>query len=260
LVNFSDELSSIASLVKNVLSDGGKLEVCQRLTQGIFYIYGMGVEGDVVEFGTMTGKTAVALSAAISICSRDLAYSDTMHGFNRARCLYLFDSFEGLPVASRDEDKSSPHVLSGVWGRGGCKGLSAEGLLEVCSKFLDISRIKVVKGWFKDTVDSNLSSPLALIHIDGDLYESAIDALDPLFAKGLVSKGAIIFFDDWNCNRSDPSFGERRAWSDLVDKYSIDFSDEGGYGIVSHKFIVHGYSSMLAKMPVDVFVNPTILP
>ena len=240
------EFASIASETKNILRDGGKLEVCQKLAHGVYYIYGMGVKGDVAEFGTMTGKTAVALSTAISECSRSLASSDSMHGCSRPRCLYLFDSFEGLPLASCDEDVLSPHVSSGVWGRGTCKGLTAEGLLELCAKYLDISRIRVVKGWFKDTVDSTLSSPLALIHVDGDLYESAIDALDPLFTKGLVSNGALILFDDWNCNRSDPAYGEKKAWKDLVAKHGIVYSDEGAYGIAGHRFIVHSYSSISA--------------
>jgi hypothetical protein len=106
----------ISKLAKLAIRDCGKFEVCWKLSQGIYYIYGMGVEGDVVEFGTMTGVTASALSAAISECSRVMAGSDARHGYDRQRLLYLFDSFEGLPAATRKEDFLSPHVASGIWG------------------------------------------------------------------------------------------------------------------------------------------------
>ena len=236
------EFDRIASEVKLSLQDGAKVEICQKLAQGVFYAYGMGVKGDIVEFGTMTGKTAVALATAISECSRDLAYSDRMHGYSANRQLYLFDSFEGLPTATCEEDTSSPHVSSGIWGKGTCIGLDPGGLQELCSRYLDKERVRVVKGWFKDTVTPTLKSPLALIHVDCDLYESAMDALDPIFSQGLVSNGAMLFFDDFNCNRSDPGFGERKAWSDLVSKYKIVFSDQGAYGIAGHRFIIHEYS------------------
>lgn len=76
-----------------------------------------------------------------------------------------------------------------------------------------------------------MNSPIALVRVDGDLCESAMDALDPVFGSGLISNGALICFDDFNCNRADPSFGERKAWSDLVNKYHIEYSDQGSYGI-----------------------------
>jgi hypothetical protein len=39
-----------------------------------------------------------------------------------------------------------------------------------------------------------------------------MDALVPPFGRGMISEGAVILFDDWNCNRANPAFGERRAW------------------------------------------------
>lgn len=241
-LRFERRLSAIVTEASYAVEDDGRLEVCRKLAQGVSYVYASGVQGDFAEFGTMTGMTAAALSVAINGCSKRFAMSELMHGFTAGRDLYLFDSFEGLPRSSRDEDRLSPHVSSGVWGKGACKGLTPDKLLSVCSRYLDRARIHVIKGWFKHTVQPTISSPLALIHVDGDLYESAMDALDPLFENGLISSGALIFFDDYNCNRSDPAFGERKAWVDLVSKYNIIFSDQGHYAIVGHQFIVHAYS------------------
>jgi hypothetical protein len=57
----------------------------------------------------------------------------------------------------------------------------------------------------------------------------------------MVSPGAVIHFDDWDCNRADPGLGERRAWSEAVSKFGIEYSDCGQYGWGSRKVIVHSY-------------------
>jgi O-methyltransferase len=71
-----------------------------------------------------------------------------------------------------------------------------------------------------------------------------MDALVPLFERNQISEGAIILFDDWNCNHASNKFGERKAWySDLRTRFFIQFSDEGSYGVAGHKFIIHNYKS-----------------
>lgn len=99
--------------------------------------------------------------------------------------------------------------------------------------------------WFKDTVPTlDRSQKFSLIHIDGDLYESAIDVLDTLFQREQISNGAMILFDDWNCNSAEPTLGERRAFTEICEKYDIHFSDAGSYGVACHKFIIHQYTSI----------------
>jgi len=244
---YSPDFKKIARDVTDhlAISNQTNPEVYKRLSEGVYYVFGMGVEGDIAEFGTMSGRTAVALSAAINYCNDALIASDKLHGFSGERKLWLFDSFEDLPSASTSIDKNSLHVASGIWGRGTCLGMSADALLNLTSSFLSKSKIIIVKGWFKDTVPNIPSDKkFSMLHIDGDLYESAIDVLDSLFSRNMISKGAQIFFDDWNCNAADPNFGERLAWQEMIVKYNIIHSDEGSYGTVSHRFIVHNYHSI----------------
>ena len=60
------------------------------------------------------------------------------------------------------------------------------------SKIIPSSQLKVVKGYFEDTLDSHLpNTKAALIHMDCDLYSSAKYVLGKLLAKGRVSKKAI---------------------------------------------------------------------
>jgi len=208
--------------------------VKKQLIMGVEYAYLAGVKGDIVEFGTQTGRTAKILSFAINM-NRKLE-----------KCIFpknllLFDSFEGLPEIKSDIDKSHPFVKPNGWHKGTLKGLNPKALLKVVREGgLDSSRIKIYAGWFNETIDTLPDdTKLALLHIDSDLYQSAIDVLDGCFSKGFISEGAIIFFDDWNL--ASPRFGERRAWREMVEKYNVEYSDEGGYAWNAHKFIVHSY-------------------
>jgi len=80
-----------------------------------------------------------------------------------------------------------------------------------------------------------------MLHIDCDLYQSTMDVLQHVFRSRMVAEGAIILFDDWNCDRACPSRGERKAWSEICSQYLVQASDLGSYGWAGQKFIVHQY-------------------
>jgi hypothetical protein len=79
----------------------------------------------------------------------------------------------------------------------------------------------------------------AMVHLDCDLYSSTIEVLEHLFRQRLIADGCVICFDDWNCNRSSPRYGQRRAWNEITEKFPVEYSDCGDYAVLSHKFIVH---------------------
>ncbi|BDA83949.1 hypothetical protein Sa4125_14910 [Aureimonas sp. SA4125] len=212
------------------------------MSEGIAAIYGYDVDGAIAEFGTMTGRTATGIARAIASCDSTLAYAVSAYK-HAPRKLYLFDSFIGLPASEKDSvDAQSPHVKDNVWSPGSCHGVSPDELRRMVGAHLAADRFEIVSGWFSDTVPA-LPGDLrfALLHVDSDLYSSAMDVLDGLFSRGMVQKGALIYFDDWNCNRADPQFGERRAWRDCVERYGIEYSDDGTYGIFARRFVVHNY-------------------
>jgi O-methyltransferase len=238
-LSFFDQIGK--AVVRHLRGNNQRLEVHKKLAEGVSYIVGMAVEGDIAEFGTMTGRSAVALATALDFVNEESYVADELHGIG-SRKLWLFDSFEGLPEARFNIDAVSPHVAAGIWGKGTCKGLTPEGLTAVVSRYLKNSEFRVIKGWFKDTVPSIPSGTrFAFVHIDGDLYESALDVLDALFERNMISRGALIYFDDWNCNAGNPRMGERRAWQEMVEKYVVEFSDMGPYGIACNRFMVHDY-------------------
>lgn len=232
------DYQKIADCITQDISGEWQAEVYRALARGVMYCCGMGVNGDIAEFGTMTGKSAIAISVALALMNKKY------HGDDRGgKKAWFFDSFRGLPPARFDVDKLSPHVMKGVWAEGTCKGLSAKQFESLIMQILPRQYFEVREGFFSETVPAiDHAQKFAMLHIDGDLYESAIDVLDTLFARNQVSAGALVLFDDWNCNGASPSFGERRAWSELIAKYNIDFSDEGAYSHASHKFIIHEYT------------------
>jgi hypothetical protein len=203
--------------------------IADALLFALEYVAGASVEGDVVEFGTMTGRTATVLAAA-------------MASFRHPGNLHLFDSFSGLPEATSQFDRSSFHVKDGVWSEGTLQGISPSALRLKCRRYLPDNRIVIYEGWFSDTIKKlPEGQKFGLIHVDSDLYQSTIDVLDPLFGRGMVSEGAALLFDDWNCNRASNQMGERRAWRELSEKYRVDYSDGGDYGWAGHRFTIHAY-------------------
>jgi len=213
-------------------------EVAKALSLAVLYAYGADVEGDIAEFGTMSGSTAQAIAIAI-------VAAEARSPWMTKKQLNLFDSFEGLPEISSEVDANSPHVLTGVWAPKGCKILSMPELRRVVERLLPSSRITFHKGWFIDTIKLLPNTTrFSVIHFDGDLYSSMMDALMPCFERGFITDGAIICFDDWNCNKSSDAFGERRAWKELVEKYNIKFSHAGNYGWACTKMIIHSYDSI----------------
>jgi len=215
------------------------IEISKILAKSVAYVQGQGVKGDIAEFGTMTGQTAVALATATNLYN--IIYRKDFRGTKK---LHFFDSFEGLPESRFNIDQKSLFVSNGVWTKGSCQGLSISEFSRLISNHINKEYFKIYPGWFKDTVPKiNKDLSFALIHIDGDLYESAIDVLENLFKNRQVSNGAIILFDDWNSNAANPSFGERRAFNEVCEKYKIKFSDAGSYGSSCQRFIIHSYIS-----------------
>jgi hypothetical protein len=56
-------------------------------------------------------------------------------------------------------------------------------------------RVKFIKGWFCDSLPNAPIERIAVLRLDGDLYESTMDALKNLYDK--VSIGGFIIVDDY---------------------------------------------------------------
>jgi hypothetical protein len=143
-----------------------------------------GVPGDLVETGVWRGGTAILLRGI-------LAALDDPH-----RRVWACDSFEGLPVADAEKYpidvplRLHEHTALAVSLEQVQANFARYGLLD--------DRVRFVQGWFRDTLPGVAQEIgcIAVLRLDGDLYESTIDALTNL--EPLVSPGGFVLVDDYN--------------------------------------------------------------
>jgi O-methyltransferase len=56
-------------------------------------------------------------------------------------------------------------------------------------------QVVFLKGWFKDTLPVAPLTRLAVVRLDGDMYESTMDAITVLYPK--LSSGGFLIIDDF---------------------------------------------------------------
>lgn len=158
------------------------------------------IPGDLIETGVWRGGSTIFMRAILK--ARDI----------QNRYVWVSDSFEGLPKPDPEkypEDEGDTHHTF----RELCVSLE-----DVQSNFelydlLD-DKVRFLKGWFKDTLPNAPIDKLALIRLDGDMYESTIDAISSLYPK--LSIGGYVIVDDYCI----PSC--RKAIHDYRTKYNIN--------------------------------------
>lgn len=189
------------------------------------------IAGDIYEFGTYHGYTARHFAMAMAAPGRPADMR-----------LHLFDTFSGFPELGSEIDRKSYEVDSG-WTAGGCASNdgTAERIGRMLGHFLPSERFTINVGMFADTLTrATAQRPAAIVHVDCDLYESTIQVLDRMLDFDLIQDGTVLIFDDYNCARANPEFGERRAMHETFDSHKR-FSCEKwfSYGWHGEVRIVH---------------------
>jgi O-methyltransferase len=134
-----------------------------------------------------------------------------IHGSDRT--VWLADSFEGLPAPSVPQDEgydlsAMPYLTAGE-----------QTVRENFRRFgfLD-EKVRMLPGWFKDSLPSAPIEQIAVLRADADLYESTMDILDNLYAK--VSRGGFVIIDDYHgwepCRRAVTEFRASRSISSPI--------------------------------------------
>ena len=83
-----------------------------------------------------------------------------------------------------------------------------------------VRRVRFLKGWFKDTLPAAPIDALSILRLDGDYYESTMDALTSLYDK--VSVGGYIIVDDYGedswtyCRKAVDEFRRERGIEDPI--------------------------------------------
>lgn len=166
------------------------------------------VAGAIVECGVWRGGAAAVMGTVA-----DRAKTN--------RKLWLFDSFEGMPAASKEDVGEDAKLLSkgAISGTLSSVGTNIASVDEVKALLFDNLGLKddnitIVKGWFQDTLPlyRDRIGAIAILRIDGDWYESTKVCIESLY-DNVVSAGYIII-DDYGffpgCKKAVDDFLEHR--------------------------------------------------
>jgi O-methyltransferase len=177
-----------------------------------------GVPGDLVETGVWRGGASILMRAIL-----------VAHGAVDRR-VWVCDSFRGLPEpdvgqfpvdASLKLDPDAKRERS-------MKTVLAVSLDQVKANFehyglLD-EGVCFLEGWFRDTLPDAPIDQIAVLRVDGDLYESTRDALVHLEPK--VSAGGYVIIDDYNgLEACRQAVDEYRSEQGIVDQiHDVDWT------------------------------------
>lgn len=163
-----------------------------------------GIPGDFVECGVYAGSQAAIMAKAI-LDNREQHLSITAWPH-----VHLFDSFEGCPAPG---PKDAEFLASGhQQGQAAC---TLEGVKSNMKQWGIPEELLVYHpGWFSETVLPFLltheNNSIAVLRLDGDLYESTMTCLEYLYP--LLSPGGFLIVDDYGLT------GARQA----VDEYMLN--------------------------------------
>lgn len=126
------------------------------------------VPGDVCEFGTHKGYTAVLLTALTR------------------KEVWVYDSFKGSPA---HEEAVNEKVFY--------QGSNKVEPRDIVNAFAEagVTVPKIIPGWFSEVKPEELPEKIAFAHLDGDFYVSISDSLALVYPR--LSQGAVVVIDDY---------------------------------------------------------------
>lgn len=142
-----------------------------------------GIPGDLIETGVWRGGACIFMRGVLR------AY-DSVDQFKRT--VFVADSFRGFPYEPvRDDDRALASQPDQAWLQVSQAEVRANferyGLLD--------EQVKFIPGWFNETLPGPVKH-LAILRLDGDLYESTMDVLSALYPS--LVPGGFCIIDDWN--------------------------------------------------------------
>jgi O-methyltransferase len=182
------------------LADAAQVDNVQRCVEDVIRNV---VPGDLIETGVFRGGQTILMRGILK------AYGVT------DRTVFVADSFAGLPTP----DPGAPvadlmaHEFLGAVGR--FRVTEAEVRASFARYGLLDDQVRFLPGWFRDTLPHAPIARLAVMRLDGDYYESTMDALRHLYPK--LSVGGYAIIDDYGV-----PVGCRRAVDEYRSAHAID--------------------------------------
>ena len=157
------------------------------------------IPGNYIETGVWRGGACILMRAVLA------AYDVG------DRKVFCADSFEGLPKPNAEKYRADRRDRLFAFEE---LAVSEEQVRQNFARYdlLD-DQVVFLKGWFKDTLPKLGSERFALIRLDGDMYESTMDALTNLYDR--LSERGFVIIDDYgglkNCRQAVHDFLDSRG-------------------------------------------------
>ena len=155
-----------------------RLANLRRLTEAVLR---EGIAGDFIETGVWRGGACILMRAILAA-----------RGVTDRR-VYAADSFEGLPRPNADKyprdrkERLFRFSELAIPESDVRRNFAAYELLD--------EQVVFLKGFFRDTLPALTDQRFALIRLDGDMYESTMDALVNLYDR--LTPGGFVIIDDY---------------------------------------------------------------
>jgi len=169
----------------------------------IEFVIASNIAGDFIETGVWRGGACIMARAVFK------AYQVT------DRRVWVADSFCGLP-------RPNPKYSADAGDQHHLYAELAISLNEVKSNFAKYDllddQVVFLQGWFSETLPKAPIERLAVLRLDGDMYESTMDGLQNLYDK--VSSGGFVIVDDFGavpaCQQAIMEFRSQRRIEDPI--------------------------------------------
>jgi hypothetical protein len=143
------------------------------------------IAGDIVECGTWRGGSAALIALTVQKYTK------------RSRMVSVFDSFEGMPVASSVDVHRGIHANHTEWGEGSLAAPPDTYIIPLIMSLGVSEYISIHQGYFDTSLPNYAANcdTIAILHADADWYSSTNAILDNLLTK--LSPHAYIQIDDY---------------------------------------------------------------
>ena len=150
------------------------------------------IPGDVVEFGCYKADTSILYQKLLeSMGHGGSILSENQANQTSQKILWLYDSFEGLPAKTREDNSAAGDAFQA--------GELLVTKREVIEKFkkMGLKLPKIKKAFFDDLdIIYDIPEKISYAFLDGDLYQSIKTSLHLVTDK--MSQGGVIIVHDYN--------------------------------------------------------------
>jgi O-methyltransferase len=163
-----------------------------------------GVPGDLLEAGVWRGGACIYMRGILK------AYGVT------DRFVWAADSFSGLPPPNPEQypaDENDAHHTETAL------AITQQQVRANFAKYALLDQqVCFLEGWFKDTLPEAPIEQLAILRLDGDMYESTIQTLDAMYSK--LSPNGFVIIDDYilpPCRKAVDDFRARHGITEKLE-------------------------------------------